>query len=274
MAAFDTTYNPGDILLGFKTVSGTGATTNIIVNLGSATTYRDASGDILNIGNIGSLLSSTYGANWADSTGLFMGAITGNNSNPTDNSGSVGAGVDPNSTAYLTARRNVIGTAGVANSTRPGNNVPLDGSVQPLIQQYENIALAFLNQDTDSNGIVEMSSATTNGWSTYVTGTTGSDFSTFNIERGFAAGSMGTFGAAGSIENAIDLYRMPEFATQPGQGEDGRGEYLGTFTIDSAGNISFIADFTAVPEPSTALGFGLVSMLGLALRRNRKVAVA
>lgn len=260
--AFDSVYNPGDIILGFKTTTGTGATTNILVNLGAATQFRDAGGDILNIGNVGSLLSSTYGAGWADATGLNIGIIGANNSNPINNSGSVAPGEDPNSTVYLSARRNTIGTAGSASSTRPGNTIPLDGSVQPLAASFSQFAVTFNAAAVD--GVLSQSSATTNGWSQFVTGGAQNDFSTFNIERAFTAGSFGTLGAAGSIENALDLYRLPEFAPP---GEDGRGQYVGTFTINSLGQI----DFIAVPEPATAGVFGLTALLGLAFRRNRKV---
>jgi hypothetical protein len=272
LAALDTTFNEGDLLIGFKTPSGTGSDTIIVANLGPLTTYRDAGlskQNILNIGNIGSLLSSTYTAGatpWFDITTLHMGIIGWNNSVPIDNSSQVPPGTDPNSTAYISFSRNGIGNPGTANSNRPGNNVELD--VQPAIQSMQNIGNSF--DASDSNGTASLSSTATNSWGTYITGNSQADLELINIERGFGAGAFGggaDFGAAGPVENALDFYRIPQFSTDPNA--IGRGQFLGTFTMNNNGQI----DFIAVPEPSALLLCGMGALLGLGFRRQRSVAV-
>ncbi|MEO8206921.1 MAG: hypothetical protein ABI615_12135, partial [Chthoniobacterales bacterium] len=211
-AALDTTFNAGDIILGFRTNSGTGSSTTIMVNLGAASLYRDATSNILNVGNIGTLLNDTYGigggdgTQWYDRTSLYVGLVAATNGTNINNSGSVAVGQDPNSTVYLSARRTAVGTVGSAQSTKPGNSLPLDSLVQPAGARITTLGGVF--DANDLNAIANIASSTTNSWNSYTTGTNSSDInSLFNIESAFASGSFGSFGASGAIEMALDLYR-------------------------------------------------------------------
>jgi hypothetical protein len=95
------------------------------------------------------------------------------------------------------------------------------------------------------------------------------------IQDNFGAGSLGTFGLAGSIELALDLYRMQPGILDSGSanpnvtGVTGVSEFLGTLTITQAGILGFTA---AVPEPSTALLFGGMAVVFAGSFRRRKVA--
>lgn len=263
-AALDTTYNASDLILGFR-MGGTnqGSDTTIMVNLGAASLYRDATSNLINIANIGALLSPVYGASWYDSTSLFMGIVGANNGIFSDNTGSVAVGQDPNSTIYISTRRS--NPAG--NPVQPNG---LDGSVQPSAGLIVSLGNVFAANDPNSDGIVSISSSTTNGWNTITTGSTGFDLDgLINIERAFGAGSF-TFGGE-TVENILDLYRVPEFVGGNAPGTDGVGTFLGTFTIDSTGNISFLS-VNAVPEPSSAalMVMGLAAVAALR-RRNASV---
>lgn len=254
-AALDTTYNPGDLLLGFRVNSGQGSDFNLVVNLGAASMYRDATSNLINIANIGDLLSPVYGASWYDVEGLTMGLMAASNGQASNNSGLVGVGEDPNSTIYISARRTGVGTPGSAASTRPGNSISLNGAVQPAAASITAVGNTF--DANDAAGSALLGSATTNGWGSFTTGSNANDLGIFNIERFFTTGSAGTFGEAGAVENFLDLYRVPEYVGGNAPGEDGRGQFLGTFTINSLGEISFITGNAVVPEPST---FGLVAL--------------
>ena len=74
-------FTPGDLVLGFRATGGVGSGTVIEAALGdTATVFRDATTNLLNIVNIGSLLDSTYGIGagnaiaWYERTDLLFGA--------------------------------------------------------------------------------------------------------------------------------------------------------------------------------------------------------
>ena len=287
MAALDSTYNPGDLLLGFRATSGTGVGTNIIVNLGASTIYRDTTSDILNFGSIGGVLDTVYGDGWENRTNLFSGIMGANNGIGIDN-GQVGYTMDPNATVYISGRRTNFTTAGVSGSTTPGGTPPGPGSLQGLVQPAASgigdLGFAFAGYvPAPAGGIGQLDTSTTNGWNTFTTGNTSSDIGGFfNVERAYAAGTVSaSFGAAGAVDNIFDLFRVAEFAPS-GQtvNNPGRGQFLGSFTIDSDGDLSFIDGNTEfafpvnpVPEPASGF-FGLATVLGLAARRKRTQATA
>ncbi|MFZ4483509.1 MAG: hypothetical protein ACOYOL_05955 [Chthoniobacterales bacterium] len=64
----------GDLLMSFQATSGDGSSSTLVVNLGPAYVFRNATSDQANVANIGSLLTSTYGAstNWYARPELFF----------------------------------------------------------------------------------------------------------------------------------------------------------------------------------------------------------
>ena len=97
---------------------------------------------------------------------------------------------------------------------------------------------------------------------------------TGGVEATFNTGTFGTMGGV-AAESALDLYRIlattnpigtviSEGVTTPGD-----GSYEGTFVIDSAGSVSYIAP---VPEPATVSLLGVSAVLGLVRRRRTRGA--
>ncbi|MFY8215958.1 MAG: hypothetical protein ACOVMP_05085, partial [Chthoniobacterales bacterium] len=106
-------FSVGDIMMGFKATGGTGSSTQVYVSLGLATDFRDATGNFLNIINAGSVLSTTYGANWFERDDLFFG-VAGVLTNSAIASPVNG---DPGRTIYTSRGRTGVGTIGTAGST-------------------------------------------------------------------------------------------------------------------------------------------------------------
>ncbi len=67
-------YAPGDVVLFFQQFGGSNT---VALNVGAGVTFRDATANILNIANIGSLLSDNvftgFGSTWYDTGGLWCG---------------------------------------------------------------------------------------------------------------------------------------------------------------------------------------------------------
>lgn len=259
-AQLDSTFNANDVLLGFRASAGNGTTTQLVFNLGSAQSFRDATANSVNFANIGSILSSTYDSNWYDRTNLWAGFISATNGTNSDNSGDLGIGsgvgqTDPNSTIYVSRVRTSVGTVGNAQGSTPGNPIALDPQVAGL-------AIASFGgtfSTNQSGGQASLATATANGWATNVTASTAIDFGTFNIEGAFTSGNF-TFGAAGTVERMWDFYRVPNFGETTGL-----GQFQGTFTINNSGQVSFVA----VPEPSTYALLGLGAIVGFIAYRRR-----
>ena len=272
LAVIDTTFSPNDVILGFRASSGNGTSTTFMVNVGSATTFRDASTNMLNIANIGSALSSAYDSNWYDRTNLWAGFVSATNGQNVDNTGGVAIGsqtTDYNSTIYVSTRRTALGTAGTANSTRPGNTIALDAQV--MGSDINTLGGTFNSIST--SGVYNGSSSVTNSWNTYMTGSNSADFSgAYNVEATFTVGNRGVFEDAGTVEQMWDFYRVAQFPVS--DPDAGKGIFQGTFTLNDSGDVSFIVGAAAVPEPSTyaMMGIACVAAAFHFFRRKKKTA--
>ncbi|MFN7562291.1 MAG: PEP-CTERM sorting domain-containing protein [Prosthecobacter sp.] len=248
-----TTYVAGDLLLGFRASGGQGSSENLIVNLGQAdTVYRDAVANITSVVDIGTLLTTTYGANWSSRGDLFWGiagARTG---------ASIGSAVDgdPIRTNYLTAAQTTVnpGTQSstaweIAGSTSRGS---VANAIIGLAGNFEAFSAAVTNTAVLPSGTGSTWSSNNNGSSSFTLAGT--------VEGNFGAGAAGT---------ALDLYRILHTTSGASPtGTVGVGSFEGTFTISNAGVVGFAV--TAVPEPSRALLAGL-GLAGIAFRRRRAV---
>ena len=261
-------YAPGDILLFFQQFGGT---QTVMVNLGAATTYRDATANLLNIVNIsGALTGATpggaaFGATWYDEPTLYWG-LAGVRSNST--SGTTVTDGDPGRTLYVSRERASLGTEGVVGATpwTVGTDGAMTTAANNIIQQVnrmETIATTItLVEPTASSNV--------DGQNPFnITGTPTTSFGTFTsggVQGDFGPGSLGTFGGV-AAEAGLDLFRLlavsPAGTVEPGKLRT--GQYQGTFVIDQAGSVSYIAP---VPEPATLSLLAASVIIGLARRRR------
>lgn len=265
-------YAPGDIVLFFQQF---GSTNTVAVNVGAATTFRDATSNMLNIASIGSDLSNGttgFGASWYESSSLWWGAAgVFNNSTST----TVQTNGDPGRTLYVSSVRTAVGTEGVASSAgwSVDSNTSMTTGANGIIAQNNRLETQSL-----TTKLVE-GTATSNidNQNTFnILGTPTNSFSVFpgSVEGSFGTGTFGSLGGV-TAEGALDLYRILATTAPVGTVDPGtvrEGQFQGTFVIDSSGDISYIT--TAVPEPSTALmlvaGLGC---LGFIRRRRQPAAI-
>lgn len=69
---------PGNLVIGFRAVEGTGTNSNVVIDLGAANQITTSTRNTYNLSGAGSILSSTYGTNWSSREDLFYGIISYN----------------------------------------------------------------------------------------------------------------------------------------------------------------------------------------------------
>lgn len=271
---------PGDLYLTFQNPGGsTGATSTVIAALGATSSvFRDAVPDSFvlpnfsNINNLGSVLSAQFGATWYEQTTLWMGAVA-NRGTSTANTLLTG---DPQQTIYFTKRRIGVGTIGEANSganptIASGFGGVVSSAISQTTGQIRQSSIGGSNsifvQPTSASFIEDNNPFTSPG----VQANAYADVIADGVQTSFSAGSFGTWGTNGTVEAALDLFRVQFRNDIPGQygfGEpNNTGEFLGTLTINQAGDVGF----TAVPEPSTYALLGLAAAgLGAHVVRRRR----
>lgn len=267
--AANTLYAPGDLLLYFQQQGGTNT---VYVNLGNAATdFRGAAAGVaggtskINFMNINTTLQSAFGTNWASSPTIYAGLAGVWGTDPEDESLQDG---DPSRTLYVSKSRTSVGTVGAAGSSI-GTVMTDLGMVNGATGIYSQNNV--FEQNYNASAVVSPTSVSgiDNQNPFLAAGVQGTAFNIFGggVQQQGQAGSFGTFGAAGNVEFALDLYRITARNDLAGQ-VDGlvrQGSYEGTMTVNSGGNVSFV---TAVPEPSSMAISGLVCS-ALLFRRRR-----
>ncbi len=253
-------YEFGDLIVGIQ-ATGAGSDRFVLANLGNAGVLRDAAGSLLNIIDVGAVLTTQFGTNWFNRTDLFFGAATvGSN----DEFNGFFVNGDPDLTVYASAPRQSVGSAGVAASG--GYTLNPNGGVQSAangifgsVNSFETLAssnFALIARDANFVDWNDQNPANGLAFNEFASG----------VQVPFGNGIFGVLGGV-NAEAAVDLYRIQGFNNIPGQFGFGEptavGTFEGTVVIDNAGSISLV-----VPEPSTALLIG-VGLAGLASRRRR-----
>ncbi len=278
--AQNATYAPGDLLLFFQQFGGT---QTVLYNLGAAWTYRDATSNIMNIVNLGGTLTGSVGSGGAGYSATWYNDMTASTVGGADvpltywglaavrsSSDSNAASVDgdPARTVY-TSRSHTLtvpdGEAGSNPITIAGNTAMTTTStgVVSMNNRMETVGTSLTlvepnstsNIDNQNPYLGDNPSAAFNG----------------NIPGGvmgsFGNTSYGTIGGV-AAEGALDLYRILATTTASGIVDPGTlraGQYQGTFVIDQAGSVSYIAP---IPEPATIGLFASTVLFGLARRRR------
>lgn len=237
--------NPGDLILGFVAGGGQGSNETLLLNLGPAATYRDnfdAGTNRLNFLSIGTQLATQFGATWHERNDLyvsFFGCASSNNTNSLLYSG------DPARTLYVSASRTAAGNPGSPSSGgwSIGGNTSMTDSASIMVD----VAKKYFEASADAQTVAVIPKSDANTLDEFTRPATNDSFGSFNggAEQIFATGPWGTFGDAGAVEAALDLYRLQAKNNVTGQyglsGAIREGTYKGTFTVSQTGQVSFIA---------------------------------
>jgi len=269
--AANPTFVAGDLVVYFQQRGGANT---LMLDVGAATTFRDTTSNILNIANIGSLLSdgtNGFGSAWYDNSTVYWGAA-GVRSAST-NATAVTNG-DPNRTDYVSQARTTVGTEGTAGSVGWAGFSASNLTTASTNILAQNNRLGTIPTSA-TNVLVETTSlSNVDNQNPFLGNNPGTAFATFagGVESSFSTGTFGTLGGV-AAESALDLYRIlaatPAGTVNPTNANIGDGTYNGSFVIDNGGNVSFIV--APVPEPTT---MGATLVLGLvagAMRRRRQV---
>ncbi len=261
----------GDLVIAFQKP---GDTDTVYASLGNAATlYRGAAAgpdtaNNLNFLDLNAVLTSAFGAGWASDPDIYVGLAGAFSSSVTSTVVTKG---DPVRTIYISSPRNSVGTVGAAESlgwdlTLSGNTAMTSAAsgIQTQNNVFENnydvqavVSPTSLSQIDDQNPFLSLSPV--------IQGNAMSDTLESGIQQAGSATAFGTFGPAGQVEFALDLYRVlargtggsgvtaPLSGQVPGPFRS--GTYEGTITVSSSGKVSFIAQGTATPFQTWALTF-------------------
>lgn len=259
--------SPGDLLVGFYSVDGTSVGQNTYVyNLGQASTWRENTSATSLIGNINADLENAFGAGWYDNGNIRWGIL---GSVAIDEAAING---DPSLTNYFSRG---LDTFAPGSSTAPSFVAAQRGTLANNSKTFRNAMNGKASGANNKGAIVATTSV--NDYSDFLPPTTSTFFGVgTNPNSSFGAGTIGTGTGGYGVEGALDLWRVLNTTTgadltaglSGSPASVGLGQYIGTFTLDSAGNLRL----DAVPEPSTyaliALGAIAVIVMGLRKRLN------
>lgn len=267
-----TTYTPGDIFIGFRQ---TGVANTLVAKIGTVgdflpsslggpralgSTYNPTFGILPGpntpVTNINLDLNTVFGSSWAD--------------NPTDGSGVrwgvVGWNANTGETSSVAglATRSLFVTRGRTDPSVQ-TNVTNIGDRGGFATAFTSFAYgtgggSYINQDSTANSSVAYIGAASdaNNWGTRIN----------TSNAGFGLGSnravdqtplSGAF--SGPTSSVLDLWLSPN----TGSSLATTNTYLGSFTLDNAGSLTF----TAVPEPGTYILMAIVGLFFVVFRRRK-----
>jgi hypothetical protein len=253
------TFTDGNLVLGFQATAAQGSNENVFVNLGSATTLRDAPNNGA-LANLNTALTTVYGTDWYTRTDLWFGVIANLNNQPNSGVGSrAPVNGDPSRTFYISQPTSAAGASPlIPAGTYTGGSLGIGGGnlrglEQVLIPTTDGTGWNFSNTDplddgvplSGSVGILNQSTAQhatawNNSWTAW-NPSPGAGFGVFTggIQQNFGKGTSQTF---------VDIQRILSTNTgaAPG-GVVGGGTYVTTIAISSTGLVSATKASTTSP---------------------------
>lgn len=266
--AFATTnpnYKAGDLVLYFQQPGG--SSNAVYVDLDSSTDPSVSAASVFRgtsvtshvankVGflNINSTLTSAFGAGWATDSTIYAGAAGVNSSSTFSTPVTNG---DPPRTLYMSCPRTAVGTVGSANSPAWtfGGTTAMTAAAQGMQSQNNDFFNNYSGaQVVATNGAVATQNPFSQVGSVYYQGNAFQGNFAGGVEQQGTTTSFGSFGAAGSVKFALDIYRILAVTGQTNEvaGTLRAGDYLGTLTVDGSGNVSFITQAATTPPSSNA----------------------
>lgn len=261
-------HAPGDLVLFFQKEGGT---ETVYANLGNAANLfrRAAAGaqdgqNMVRFLDIGSELETAFGANWASDTGLYAGAAgvwgTSNTNTIALQNG------DPHRTLYITRGRNAPGTIGTPDSTGWDLSLAGNSAMTTASTGIQSQNLVLETQYTTAIAVSPVSTSQIDDQNPFTAPGIQAPSMSSSLDGGIqqpgSATVFGAMGPAGSVEFALDLYRIVAINTVSGQvaGDPRVGSFEGTITVDSSGLVSFLAQPT-LPSPEIDISAGTTNII-------------
>jgi len=251
-SAYAADFAAGDLVLGFKVAGGTGSASNVVVDLGAVTGFTGALDTVANASGLGSVLTSTYGSNWATRSDLQFGVFSAvsltRNANLWASQAESASGVlQTNVTGAYSSSALVTGKAAFQNFTSNASLLTAAAGTTHVYVQDSSVGNSWQNQEGSSVSFAVVSPT---------------------IDGVMASATANAKGVADHAQySVLDLYKL----TSTGN------SFVGGFGLSSAGNVAFQTDvtqFQAIPEPSTyAAILGALTVGFVALRRRFSKAV-
>ena len=261
-------YNDGDLILGFRATGGQGASTDYLLNLGSAASIIGSAVPInFNIGSIGGDLTTLFGS-WSTRGDVFWSVsgvqkIAGNGF--------------ANNTMFATRSDTAVAPLGTATTTpwtRPssfGAGTPA-GKIQSMSQKYGvgttgNVAGTDQIESASISGALIQPVSQSNSFASFQPfgiNTSGASAYSYFVD---ANGIEGNF-AGGASASVLDLYQLtPAAGSLP-------AVFNGNFSINDGGAVMFTPSGFVVPEPSTVASLLVGAGLLGSSRRRRALSQA
>ena len=259
-------FGDNDLMMGFRATAGTGAASNLMVNLNTADFYYNpggtavnplspiTGGTITNIGRVSVLdISGSYSPTWASRTDLFWGIVGSSGGSGSSDS------LYGTNTIYITRPETVAMTRTTA---WPRANDYNNANVQ--ISSMGNAG--GYNGTSTANSNFDFVASSSNGQS-YTSRSGGQAGQTFAAVNGtFVNDSTVARFGSGTYVSINDL-----FALDPSRTGEANGIYLGSFGLRNDGTIDYFV--VPVPEPSAATYLLGACLVG-AFRRRRSAVSA
>lgn len=263
--------NEGDLMMGFFKIDteGTGVeTSSVIVNLGPVATWRENTNRTVLIGNVAPLLEEAFGADWARSNKVRTGIVATVPNTDVNNNAITAISGDPARTVYLSK---AMATFSKTPAVSPQNSAftlstTNMGTVSNGIKflRSSTSAAAYEASASNPNAAVVSPANASGAFASQVPPSVGTYFggpvdplASLGAQREPGAlPGIGTGTGDYTVEAGLELYRLI-FSTnnadltvglQPGNAAVRTSQFVGSFTLDSAGNIRF--DTPAVSAPA------------------------